>query len=351
MAEKDNRTLLIILSYAGPALCCLGLIVPVIPLFMEKEDEEIRWHSKYGTLLAWSWFSVTVVLQIVGFILGLILSFFGTIFYLLTGLVWIGMVALCVMTLLKALKGERWVPLPQIEEILPKLVFLDNISLGKDAPVPVPKATSASSGSAPSSSGGMASSAQSGPSAGPVPSLPSFGQSVSGTPGVGFPSSQPVSGTPASGFPDFKREDPVVDKSAAQVGINVDLSPRIQGGHGISTSGSVTAPMSAIPSAANKEAEIANLIRLLETSPSAQGYLDLGKLYESQNKIDDALQAFHKSLELDQNFLQAYRCLAPLYMARQDYERAQNAYQWIQYLDPSDQIASQKLAEIQSLKG
>ena len=280
MAESKNRMPMLAASYIGAFICCFPL--PLVPLFIEKDDEFVRWHAKRGFTLWLLMVVVMVAFQIVVTILSAIISALGFL-QILAGPIWLVFAAINVLSFLKANKGEKWAlgPLGSIaDKVAP---ILDKITGGAVEATAAAVATDAA----------------------PVAGVP--------------PAAAPVSATPAA---------PV--SSPAQ-----------------------PAPTAAPPAAAapGEDAELARLKAQADASPTVQSFLELGRHYQALGRADEALQAFHQGLEKDQNNLEAYRLLAPIYMSRNDLDRAQNAYQWIQYLDPNDQEAPLKLAEIQTRRG
>ena len=96
-APNSDRTIMLVLSYLG--ILCL------IPLLAKKDDPEVQWHAKNGTAL----FGLEVIVFIVR-----IMLFFIRIPFLTCGLalalcvVWLGFLALSIICIMKAVKGERF---------------------------------------------------------------------------------------------------------------------------------------------------------------------------------------------------------------------------------------------------
>jgi len=102
-AQKSQRqsedVIFLVLAYLG--------ILALIPFFVAKDNEYVRWHSKQGLVLVAFEIVLWIVLMVLGFvpILGLILAFIGLF-------IWLGVLILHVFCIIKALKGEKWyVPL------------------------------------------------------------------------------------------------------------------------------------------------------------------------------------------------------------------------------------------------
>jgi uncharacterized membrane protein len=99
--QDSNRTLMLILSYIP--------IANFLPLLIEQPDPEVRWHAKHGTVI----FVAEVILAIVFTIISTILSavtlgLAGCLMAILSIGVLIGLLALHIVCILKALKGERF---------------------------------------------------------------------------------------------------------------------------------------------------------------------------------------------------------------------------------------------------
>ena len=92
---SSNRTLMIVLSYLG--------LLALIPLLMEKEDQEVQWHAKHGLVLFGFWvvlglvFSVLSAVPVLG-CLAIVVSLFLPIAALVVHIV-------CIV---KGINGERF---------------------------------------------------------------------------------------------------------------------------------------------------------------------------------------------------------------------------------------------------
>ena len=94
-SESTNRTLMIVLSYLG--------LLALIPLLMEKEDQEVQWHAKHGLVLFAFW-------VILGFVLGALsavpilgcLTIFVSLFLPIVALV------VHIICIVKGINGERF---------------------------------------------------------------------------------------------------------------------------------------------------------------------------------------------------------------------------------------------------
>lgn len=100
---------MLVLSYVG--------LLALIPLIIKKEDREIQWHAKNGLALFVAYIVVIIVWSIVNNFLpaaiGCALSLVGC------GL-WIGYIALVIMCIMKAVKGERF-RIPVVSDFADKM--------------------------------------------------------------------------------------------------------------------------------------------------------------------------------------------------------------------------------------
>jgi uncharacterized membrane protein len=88
---------MLVLSYLG--LLCL------IPLLTKKDDPEIQWHAKNGTGLL----GAEILWAIIGFILMFVhIPFLGCGISMISCVVWLGFLAISIIAIMKAVKGERF---------------------------------------------------------------------------------------------------------------------------------------------------------------------------------------------------------------------------------------------------
>lgn len=106
---SSDRTLMLVLSYLG--------ILALIPLLMKKEDREIQWHAKNGLVLTVAFIVVSIAWSLINNFMpasiGCALSFIGCA-------IWIGWLALSIMGIMKALKGERF-RIPVVSDLADKM--------------------------------------------------------------------------------------------------------------------------------------------------------------------------------------------------------------------------------------
>lgn len=92
---SDNRQLMLILSYLW--------ILALIPYLTEQSDPEVKWHSRHGLVLT----AAEIVVNLVFFVLTMIPGI-GCVISIVWMLVPIAVLALHVICIMKALKGERF---------------------------------------------------------------------------------------------------------------------------------------------------------------------------------------------------------------------------------------------------
>ena len=102
---SPNRGLLIVLSYLW--------LLAVVPLLLEKEDSEVRWHAKHGLVLFGAEFFAFLAL-------GIVSGLSGGLGCLLLPLAQLGVLVLHVVCIAKALQGERLL-IPGLSDYADKL--------------------------------------------------------------------------------------------------------------------------------------------------------------------------------------------------------------------------------------
>lgn len=106
---SSDRSLMLVLSYLS--------ILALIPLLTKKEDREIQWHAKNGLVLTAAFIVLSIGWAVISYFLpdtlGCALSFVSCA-------LWIGWLALAVMGIMKAFKGER-LRIPMVSEFADKM--------------------------------------------------------------------------------------------------------------------------------------------------------------------------------------------------------------------------------------
>jgi uncharacterized membrane protein len=102
---------MIVLSYLG--------LLALIPLLVEKDDQEVQWHAKHGLVLLVAEFVLFVAIQIVAMILGAITAGLGCLFSLLFPIVAVAILVVHILCIVKGVKGERFL-IPSLSEFADK---------------------------------------------------------------------------------------------------------------------------------------------------------------------------------------------------------------------------------------
>jgi hypothetical protein len=94
-----HRTAMIVLAYLWP--------LAIVPLLFDKEDAEAQWHAKHGLVLMGTelllmvlFTTFTALVSIATFGLGCVFGIFGVF-------IWVGIIALHIAAILKAVNGGR----------------------------------------------------------------------------------------------------------------------------------------------------------------------------------------------------------------------------------------------------
>jgi uncharacterized membrane protein len=100
---------MLVLSYLG--------FLALVPFFAKKDDPEIQWHAKNGVAL----FGAEVVWVILEIVLAFVrIPFLGCGVSVIGCVVWIGFLALSIIGIMKAVKGERF-RIPIITDMAEKM--------------------------------------------------------------------------------------------------------------------------------------------------------------------------------------------------------------------------------------
>jgi len=104
---SDNRSIMIVLSYLG--------LLALIPLLVDKDDQEVQWHAKHGLVLAVVEFAVMIALMVFIGVAGMVSSGVGCIFGLLWPVFILVILVVHIMAIVKGLNGQRLL-IPGISE-------------------------------------------------------------------------------------------------------------------------------------------------------------------------------------------------------------------------------------------
>lgn len=97
---SENRNVMVVLSYLW--------LLALIPLLVEKEDQEVQWHAKHGLVLTVVEVVVLIGLQIIVMILGAISGGLGCVFSLLIPMLLLAILIIHILCIVKGLNGQRF---------------------------------------------------------------------------------------------------------------------------------------------------------------------------------------------------------------------------------------------------
>ena len=96
---SPNRTFMIVLSYLW--------ILFLVPLLVEKEDQEVQWHARHGLVISVAelilWIAVWIVSMAASFV-----DFLGCTGCILYLVVWIGVLVVRILCIVKGVNGQRF---------------------------------------------------------------------------------------------------------------------------------------------------------------------------------------------------------------------------------------------------
>jgi uncharacterized membrane protein len=110
-APQGNRNVMIVLAYLW--------LLALVPLLVEKEDAEVRWHAKHGIVLMVAEIILWIAVTIVTMILSTIAVALGCLFSLLHLGLWIGILILHIFAIVKGVNGQRLI-VPFVSEYADK---------------------------------------------------------------------------------------------------------------------------------------------------------------------------------------------------------------------------------------
>ena len=99
--DTSNRSIMIVLSYLW--------ILALIPLLVEKEDQEVQWHAKHGIVLLVAEIIAWIIIGVLSSGLGIITAGLGCIVSLLSPIVGLGFLIVHIMCIVKGINGERFI--------------------------------------------------------------------------------------------------------------------------------------------------------------------------------------------------------------------------------------------------
>jgi uncharacterized membrane protein len=96
---SQNRGIMIVLAYLW--------LLALVPLLLEKQDPELQWHAKHGVVLMVAEFVLFVGYIVVTSLVSLATLGLGCVLSLLLVFAWVGILALHIVAILKAVNGGR----------------------------------------------------------------------------------------------------------------------------------------------------------------------------------------------------------------------------------------------------
>ena len=99
---SSNRSVMIVLSYLW--------ILSLVPLLVEKQDQEVQWHAKHGIVLMVAEIAFWIVFNIFVYMIP-----FGCVVGLIGPLIAMGFLAVHVVAIIKGLNGQRFI-IPGLSE-------------------------------------------------------------------------------------------------------------------------------------------------------------------------------------------------------------------------------------------
>ena len=106
-APSSNRTIMIVLSYLW--------LLALVPLLVEKQDNEVQWHAKHGLVLLVAEIVLWIAFTVVTSVLSLVTSGLGCLLSLFGPLIWLVIVVVHVVAMVKGVNGQRLI-IPGISE-------------------------------------------------------------------------------------------------------------------------------------------------------------------------------------------------------------------------------------------
>jgi uncharacterized membrane protein len=109
---SPNRGVMIVLAYLW--------LLALVPLLLEKGDRDVQWHAKHGIVLMIAELILLLVYIMVTSIISLATLPLGCVLSLFLVFAWIGILALHVIAIVKAIGGGRLI-IPGISEYADRL--------------------------------------------------------------------------------------------------------------------------------------------------------------------------------------------------------------------------------------
>jgi hypothetical protein len=107
MPESPNRGVMIALAYLWP--------LALVPLFVDKQDDEVQWHARHGLVLMVVEVVLIVLFTLVAMAISLASWSIGCVLFLLLMFGWVALIGVHVAAIVKGVHGQRLI-LPVVSE-------------------------------------------------------------------------------------------------------------------------------------------------------------------------------------------------------------------------------------------
>jgi len=104
---SSNRGVMIFLSYLW--------ILALVPLLVEKEDQDVQWHAKHGIVLMVAEIAFWIVYNIVTYMFAAVFTPLGCVIGLMGPFIAFAFLAVHIVAIIKGLNGQRLI-IPGLSE-------------------------------------------------------------------------------------------------------------------------------------------------------------------------------------------------------------------------------------------
>jgi hypothetical protein len=98
-SPSPNRGVMIVLAYLW--------LLAIVPLLVEKQDDEVQWHAKHGIVLLVAELAALFAYGTITSLVSLATLGLGCVLGLLLPFAWVGILAIHVMAIMKGVNGGR----------------------------------------------------------------------------------------------------------------------------------------------------------------------------------------------------------------------------------------------------
>jgi uncharacterized membrane protein len=111
-SPSSNRGLLIVLAYLW--------LLALVPLLVEKHDQEVQWHAKHGIVLMVAELILLIAIATVVLSVSFASVGLGCVLIVFLSFAWIGVLALHIVAIVKGINGGRLI-IPGVSEYADRL--------------------------------------------------------------------------------------------------------------------------------------------------------------------------------------------------------------------------------------